>query len=153
MERDWPEEMEPEEELSDVDDVVFGLMHIDGRKKAMTILRDAIIRLARGDDVSPEMRECIAGVLECEQVQLTPAPEYVLSIGRDAVIAAELEDQLRELGKAEAAYQAAADIFGVTPRSIQRGGTSSSIWLRTTPTPNRCRDTESRSVSCDFDCK
>jgi hypothetical protein len=152
MERDWLEEMEPEEELSDFN---IGLMYIDGRKKAMTILRDAIIRLARGDDVSPEMRECIAGVLECEQVQLTPAPEYVLSIGRDAVIAAEFEDQLRELGKATAAYQAAADIFGVTPRSIERAVRRDKLvnGANTTPNPNRCRDTESRSMSCDFDCK
>jgi hypothetical protein len=117
VERDRLGEMEPEEELIALP---FCLMHIDGRKKATTILRDAIIRLARGDDVSPEMRERIAEALEVEEVQLIPAPEYFLSVGRDAVIAVEFENQLQELGKATAAYQAVADIFGVTPRSIER---------------------------------
>jgi hypothetical protein len=69
IERDW---LTFEDE--DQRDLYFGLCGVPGHSQedAMTVLKGTIITLARGGDVSPELREDIAMALSDGVVRLVP---------------------------------------------------------------------------------
>jgi hypothetical protein len=92
------------------------------KRDAIAALQAAIIRLAEGGDVSPDMREAVAIVLRREDVRLVPCrgrqgnkslPE------RDFIIHA-LFNSAVEGGNYEATLQSLAEEFDVTPRAIEQ---------------------------------
>jgi hypothetical protein len=97
------------------------------KEHALVVLANEILRLAGGDDVSPSMRAHITwciGAKNTGMVRLVPGQEgrgNRANPNRDAVIAAMFQHELQKTdGKREAAYQAVADMFRVTPRSIKQ---------------------------------
>ncbi len=66
-----------------------GLWNLGGlnKKDGATALQAAIIRMAEGGDVSPHMREVIAGALRVGEVSIVPCKSPAVDRYRDRVIA------------------------------------------------------------------
>jgi hypothetical protein len=97
------------------------------KEDAMSVLANEIIRLAEGGDVSPSMRAHIAWELGPWNTGMTRLVLCQKGRGnranpsRDAVIAAMFQHNLPKAGgKREAAYQAVANMFRVTPRAVKQ---------------------------------
>src|SRR5262249_39405925 len=94
------------------------------REDALRILMDAIIGLARGEDVDPNMLEHIAEDLDSGLVQLAFAPQAKPgnrgNPDRDAGMAGIFEYELEAGRKRPEALHVVAEAFGVDPRSVER---------------------------------
>src|SRR5262249_32346874 len=125
---------------TDGDIYFFGLAELPGLngRDVLRVLKNAIVRLANGEDCSPYMRANIARDLGGGEVELAfPRQKRrgnQSNFVREAAIAVFLEVALANNGgRREAAIQDLADAFNVTPRSIERSLAAMARHKDTTP--------------------